>query len=101
MRNAKQLKTQTTAAKPAMGRATKEPNITTYQGRFAARLRELREKRGKSVAEMVDAYRTQGLEVAASTIYGWENATRTPAIEQFPLIAAALGVSVRNLLPAE
>lgn len=84
-----------------MARPARDPDTSTYTGRFALRLRELREKRGKTVPEMVDAFRLQGLTVAAPTIYGWERGIRTPDFDSLPQIAAAYGVTVRSLIPAE
>lgn len=76
--------------------AKKEPNMETFAGRFAARLRELRERAGLSRADVANA-----VGVAPSAISNWENAISFPSVEKFPQIAAALKTSVRNVLPKE
>lgn len=81
---------------PPMGRKPCELDTSTYAGRFAARLRELRDRRGKTVDELA-----LSLGVAVSTVYGWENGTRRPDISQLPVIAEALGVKPRSLLPED
>ena len=67
-----------------------------YSGRFAARLRALREKAGMSVEDLVD--RTG---IPAQTLYSWEQGKYTPPIETFPMLAETFGVEVRTLLPKE
>ena len=59
-------------------------------------MRELRERRGKTVDELAFS-----LGIAVSTLYGWENGTRRPDIAQLPIIAEALGVKPRTLLPED
>ena len=77
-------------------RPRKEIDTSTYSGRFAARLRELRDKTGMSADEFAA---THGF--PSTTVYDWEIGRRTPSLEKFPEIAKALGVSVRNLIPKE
>ena len=74
----------------------KEPDITMYTGRFAARLRMLRKKAGLTVEEMVDK-----TGIPAQTLYSWEQGKYTPPMETYPLLAETLGVKVRTLLPEE
>ena len=76
--------------------ARKEPNMETFTGRFAARLRELREKAKMSRNELADA-----IGVKMSAIANWENDINMPTLDKLPLIADALKTSVRNLLPKE
>jgi len=76
-----------------MSPARKEPDKTTYVGRFAIRLRKLREDAGLSIEEVAAA-----LGVSPNTIYYWEAAKRQPQIAQLPEIAGVLGVSVRTLM---
>ena len=76
-----------------MSPARKEPDKTTYAGRFAIRLRKLREEAGLSVIEIADA-----MEVTPTTIYDWESTKSQPSISQLPQIAGVLGVSIRNLM---
>ena len=76
-----------------MSPARKEPDKTSYVGRFAIRLRKLREEAGLSIDEVAAA-----MNVASTTIYHWESAKRQPQIAQLPEIAGVLGVSIRTLM---
>ncbi|MGL6195578.1 MAG: helix-turn-helix transcriptional regulator [Thermoguttaceae bacterium] len=62
--------------------ARKAPSPDTYSGRFAIRLRSLREKAGLTVEEVAEK-----LGVSNRTIYAWEKATNAPHISMFPAIA--------------
>ena len=78
-------------------RLRKEIDTSTYTGRFAARLKALREKAGMSVEEVAAQ-----LEISAVAIYHWEAANRQPKISDLPIIAEVLGVSkARLILPDE
>ena len=77
----------------SMSPARKEPDETTYSGRFAIRLRKLREEAGLSVIEVADA-----MNVTPTTIYDWESTKSQPSISQLPQIAGVLGVSIRTLM---
>ncbi len=66
--------------------AKREPDTTTYAGRFAARLAELRQAAGLSQAELAER-----LGVRQSTVSLWETAARSPRFDQLPAIANALG----------
>jgi transcriptional regulator with XRE-family HTH domain len=88
------------------GRATmpaKKPVSTdTYSGRISARVRELRELRGYTVADL--AKRLNGRlhksrRIANSTLHGWDNGTRKVDPDYYPELAAALQVSIRQLFP--
>jgi transcriptional regulator with XRE-family HTH domain len=72
----------------------KEPDEKLYSGRFAARLRSLREKAKLTPEQMAEA-----VGVSATTVYRWEADLRQPQISDLPTIADALGVKVRILLP--
>ena len=76
--------------------ARKEPNMETYSGRFAARLRELREKAKMSQAEFASA-----IDSNQRTVSNWETARCAPPLDAFPTIADAFKTSVRNLMPKE
>jgi len=84
-----------------MGRRPKEADLTTYRGRFAARLRELRMKKFATQGDFVDALRVQGVEVREVTVSTWERGECVPEFELLPKIAATVGVPVRLLLPTE
>ena len=79
-----------------MARPRNPVDTSTYSGRFAARLRMLREKTGMSVEELADK---TGVSIA--TLYSWENGGRSPVNDDLPIVANGLNVSVRNLLPKE
>ena len=73
----------------------KEPNMETYSGRFAARLRELREKANLSQAEAAES-----IGVSQNTVSRWETGDRQPNLEQFPKIAEAYRLKrPKDLLP--
>lgn len=74
----------------------READLSTYAGRFAARLRELREKAGLSQAELAEKAGTKQRSVS-----NWETGTAQPSFNQLPLLADALKTSVRNLMPKE
>jgi transcriptional regulator with XRE-family HTH domain len=82
-----------------MSPAPKPIDESTYSGRFAARLRMLREKTGMTGQEMADAITANGYETPLRTYYGWESRNRDAPLDSFPAIALALGVSIRSLLP--
>ena len=75
-------------------RARKEVDISTYTGRFAVRLKTLREKAGLSVEELAEK---SG--IPKRTLFNWESGRCCPLIEKFPTIAEILGVEPRSLLP--
>ncbi|MBO7206404.1 MAG: helix-turn-helix transcriptional regulator [Kiritimatiellae bacterium] len=74
----------------------READLSTYAGRFAARLRELREKAGLSQAELAEKTGAKQRSVS-----NWETGTAQPSFNQLPLLADALKTSVRNLMPKE
>ena len=75
--------------------ARKEPDKTTYAGKFAARLRSLREKTGLTPEEFAEK-----MGVTVGTIYHWESAYSFPKVEQLQLLANVLGIkSVKTLFP--
>ena len=79
-----------------MSPAPIKPDETTYAGRFAARLRMLREKAGYTVEEL-----TEETGIPPGTLYSWEAGHRRPPYETLPTLAGAFGVKVRTLLPDE
>ena len=86
-----------------MSPAAKAPDQSTYSGRFAARLRMLREKAGLSVDEVVERiakYNTSGRNSPKlQAIYGWEQSKASPHLDLLPAIAKSLKVKVRELMP--
>jgi len=77
-----------------MNPTRKPPSTDTYSGRFAERLRKLREKAGLTVDEVVE---TTGF--PRNTLYNWEAGKRQPPLDAYPILAKALGIKVRTLLP--
>jgi transcriptional regulator with XRE-family HTH domain len=67
-----------------------------YSGRFAARLRTLRERAGLTIEDMVAQ-----TGFPQKTLYNWEAGLRMPPVDAYPILAAAIGVKVRTLLPDE
>ena len=74
----------------------KDPDTRIYSGRFAARLRTLREKAGMTIEDVVEA-----TGFPRTTLYNWEAGLRMPPVDTYPILAEALGVKVRTLLPEE
>ena len=72
----------------------KEVDTSTYTGRFAVRLRSLREKRGMSVEQLAEA---SG--IPKRTIFNWESDTKIAGIDRLPELAKALEIKTRTLLP--
>lgn len=82
-----------------MNPAPKAPDETTYSGRFAARLRILREKAGLSVEETVIAMEKAGYALGVQTYYGWENGKRQTNWDAIPAIAKAFKLKPRDIVP--
>jgi len=75
--------------------ARKEPDASTYAGRFAIRLKLLREK-----AKLTHKEIAEKIGVTVTTYYRWESSENFPKADQFPLLADALGLkTVRVLFP--
>ena len=78
-------------------RPNKAVNLDVYTGRFAARLRELRLK-----AKLTPEQAADKLEVAPTTIYGWEAGYRQPRVSDFPKIATVYKIKkAKDILPNE
>ncbi len=74
-------------------RPRKEIDTSTYEGRFAARLRALREKKKMTVEELAE--RTG---IPSTTLYRWESGDRCPINEQILLVAEALQIKASKLI---
>lgn len=72
----------------------KESDDSTFVGQVAA---EIRRRRVKKFPRAEDAADVAG--VPPQTWYHWEQGTRLP-LKALPTIAAALGCSVRQLIPS-
>jgi transcriptional regulator with XRE-family HTH domain len=86
--------TDTTSKKKMSPRPRKEIDTSTYSGRFAARLRALRDNAGMTVPELAEK-----CGIPESTLFHWECGKRSPVNEEFPALAEALGVKTRTLFP--
>ena len=83
--------------KAVMSPKRKAPDATTYSGRFAIRLRTLREKAKLTISEVAEA-----LEASPNTIYSWESGTRAPNVADFPQVAEVLKLKkTKDLFPNE
>lgn len=77
--------------------AKKELDLSTYQARFAARLRELRVKAGLSQVELAER-----LNVPQSTVSRWETAANAPPLNLAPTLAKVLKLKkTKDLFPVE
>ena len=76
-------------------RPRKQIDTTTYEGRFAVRLKMLREKAKLTVEQFAEA-----IGVKPITVYGWEQGRSSPHISNLPAIAEAFEFKrVRDILP--
>jgi DNA-binding XRE family transcriptional regulator len=80
-------------------RPPKQPRTATYSQRLAARLRALREESGLTVDELLAKILRAGYKLSRVTLYQWEQATRSVALDAVPAIAKALGIPARDLFP--
>jgi transcriptional regulator with XRE-family HTH domain len=85
-----------TIKKKTMPRQRKEVDTSTYSGRFAVRLRALRDKTGMSADAFAEKHG-----FARATFYNWESGRKVPPLDKLPEIAKAFGMSIAKLLPKE
>jgi ribosome-binding protein aMBF1 (putative translation factor) len=78
----------------SVGRKRAEPDTSTYEGRFAARLGELLEARGLTPPQLADK-----LAKDKGVIYHWLAARYLPPLNDWPKLAKILRVEVSDLLP--
>ncbi len=81
-----------------MNPAPKAADESTYSGRFAARLRMLREKTGMTGMEFSEAIRGEGYKLGQRTYFDWETGRTTPPLDVFPILAKLLKLSGPRLL---
>lgn len=96
------LKTKLRKTKMAgsMPRPASEPDVKTYLGRVALRLKLLRQAAKLGHDEAADKITKAGYEVTTSTIYRWEQGKTQPHVEALPAIAKAYRLkSGRLVLP--
>ena len=76
-------------------RPRKAIDLDTFEGRFAWRLRVLREKAKLTVEEFAEK-----LGVTGQCVYDWEIGRSQPKISDLPKIAKAFGMKrLRDILP--
>lgn len=84
-----------------MGRPSKPVDETTYAGRFAARLRRLRENAGMTGEQLAQAITDSGYNCPVRTYYGWEAAKNETPLNAVPFIASSLGTNPRTIFPSK
>jgi transcriptional regulator with XRE-family HTH domain len=67
---------------------------STYSGRLALRVRELREAKGWTVQKLAEK-----AGISDKAMYAYENGTRGIPVDLFPALAKALGASVDEFFP--
>ena len=78
-------------------RPRKEIDTSTYEGRFAARLKMLREK-----ARLTPEQAAERIGVSVHSIYQWESGKRQPKISDLPKLAEILSTKkIKDILPPE
>jgi transcriptional regulator with XRE-family HTH domain len=85
-----------------MGRKRKPIDTTRYAGRLAARMVQLREKRGltpEEVAEKMSGYKKDGFEISANAYRHWESGLRQVNWNAIPAICKAIKAKPRDLIP--
>ena len=76
--------------------------MTTYSGRVAARMRELRVRSGLSAEEVVKRMNRFGYKVPIRTYYGWEAGESGPRLNALPAFTRALKLgSIKKIFPAK
>ena len=81
----------------SMTRTRKPVDAGTYEGRFAVRMRQLREKAKLTHEDVAEA-----LGVTVFSIYNWESGRHFPSISLFPQLAELYKLKRgRDILPAE
>jgi transcriptional regulator with XRE-family HTH domain len=80
----------------------KEPDMSTYSGRLAARLRYLRERAGLSVKQTVKQINARGYPITEIAYYAWEIGTRQVNLNAIPALAATFGLKTcQGLFPKQ
>ncbi|MEP3477981.1 MAG: helix-turn-helix transcriptional regulator [Fuerstiella sp.] len=82
-----------------MSPARKEPDLSTYSGRLAGHLRQLREASGLTSSEAAEKMNKAGYVISEAAFRHWENGTRSPHWDALPALAKTLKVKVRELVP--
>ncbi len=84
-----------------MNPARREPDVSTYSGRVAQRLRKLRDRAGLSVQEVLERMERHGYHLSVQGYYKWENGRAKVDLDAVPALAKALRLkSLKDLFPA-
>jgi transcriptional regulator with XRE-family HTH domain len=79
------------------GRTLSQPDLSTFPGRFGARLRTLRLRKFATVRQFVEALAEKSLRVNVQAAIKWETGRNLPPLGKLPQIAETLGVTVASL----
>ncbi len=82
-----------------MSPARKEIDMSTYRGRWANRVRNLRLELGYTAAEVVERMEKFGYPVTLTSYYKWETNQREPDWDAMPALAKSLKVKIVDLFP--
>ena len=82
--------------KKNMARPRKEIDTSTYTGRFAARLKKLRERAGLTHEDVANE-----LGVTLSMVYFYEDGTHVPKVSAYPTLAKLYNLKKINALLPE
>ncbi len=74
----------------------RDPDLNTYSGRFALRVRTLREACGLTAKEVAEQ-----MGISVRTYYGWEAGERDISIDYIPMLAKCFKVAIRDLMPTK
>ena len=100
IRSAKQTEQPAKAAD--VPRPPKSPDVSTYSGRVAARLRECRQAKKMSVEDFTAAInKIPSLQNTYTTkaVYHWETGHADIPLDALPACAEVLGVTLKKFLP--
>ncbi len=84
--------------------AKKPVPTDSYGSRISARLRELREARNWTVAELAERLNRRlpkDRRIANSTLHGWDSGSRNVDPDYYPELAAVFQLTVRQFMPSE
>lgn len=76
-----------------------EPDGSTYSGRVARRIRELRESKELTGADVVAKMAAHGFPITQGAYSHWETGRVKPQWDALPALAKALGVAIHDLIP--
>jgi transcriptional regulator with XRE-family HTH domain len=84
--------------------AKKEIDTSNYSGRIASRVRELRTKKGWTVADLLERLNRElpkAMQLSSHALHKWDACERKIDPDYYPAIARVFDMSVRGFLPSE